>query len=342
MLMETARDEFLAYKRSGSNERRPCSPTTLRTYRQSLRSFTQWMSQSLRGAATTSKFTTEVARAYLDHRTALGLSGHTLNTDSTVLREFARWGSKRRHWHGSDVDDIPQLGKPKTLPRPYHAHERDALMALPLEPADRVLRALLYFAGLRSSEVVALRLQDITPPHDLPTGQVIPGRLYVWGKGAKERPVWIHAGLWRELDAYLATVPPGTKKDRTLLVQDGKAKSRSCPGSPWTGAMVRLHMQAWAKKAGVANPKPHRMRHSFATDLIEAGGDVFTVQKLLGHARTETTAIYAEVSERRKAETIAMLPDFPHAVPTLLTDLPQSPAALTEGAENPAENAENR
>jgi integrase/recombinase XerC len=301
--LETARDEFLTYKREGSQERRPCAVTTLRTYRQALQSFIDWMTVEMGAKATTLRFSTAVVRRYLDHRAGTrNMSGHTVSLDSTVLREFARWGARQRYWQRDDVDDIPRIDKPKTLPRPYRAAERDRLLALPLEAPDRVLRALLYYAGLRASETTALRLRDITPPHDLPTGQTIPGRLYVWGKGAKERPVAIHAALWRELEAYLSTLPAGTKLDRRLLVKGN--------GDPWTHKMVLLHVKAWAAAAGVSTPKPHRFRHSFATDLVESGADVFTVQKLLGHARTETTAIYVEASEQRKAEAVGRLPDY--------------------------------
>lgn len=331
--LETARDEFLTYKREGSHDRRPCSPATLRTYRQSLQSFIDWMSGHLRGTATTTRFTAAIARAYLDHRTSLGLSGHTLNVDSTVVREFARWGTKARHWHRDEVEDIPQLGKPKTLPRPYHAAERDAFLGLELSPADRVLRALLYYAGLRNSETVALRLRDITPPHDLPTGETIPGRLFVWGKGSKERPVAIHAALWRELESYLGTLPAGTKLDRRLLVQRD--------GEPWTDKMVRLHVRKWAKAAGVDKPTPHRFRHAFATDLLESGADVLTVQQLLGHARADTTAIYTQVTDKRKAAAISRLPDFVPSAPTFRHHFDPSARDASEGGEKPPENAEN-
>lgn len=303
MRLESARDQFLAYKRDGGPHQKRCAPNTLATYRDHVQQFIDWLAVET-GSHSVLKFTSAHVRAYLEHRSSRrDLSLNTLNLDSTVLREFAKWGTRARYWRLEDVDDLPRIEKPKTLPRPYHAAERDRLMALPLDADDRVLRSLLYYAGLRESEAIGLRLRDLTPPHLLPTGETIPGRLYVWGKGSKERVVEVHAALWRELEDYLRTLPAATRTDRHLLAKTD--------GQPWSAAMVQRHVKAWGKAAGVVGAVPHRWRHTFATDVLDASpGELLTLQALLGHASVATTQIYAKVSNARKAAAVGRLPDF--------------------------------
>lgn len=301
MKLETARDQFLADKRA---ERR--APNTLRVYLWHINGFIEWLTVTT-GRHSVLQFTAEKVRAYFDHRsTTRNLSAHTLNLDSTALREFAAWGAKRRYWRREDVEDIPVIAKPATLPRAYLAAERDRLMALPLQGQDAVLRALLYYAGLRQSEATGLRLRDLVPPHALPDGTSFPGALRVWGKGAKERVVPMHASLWAVLERYLGTLqaPP---LDRTVLAQAG--------GRPWTAGMVQHRVRAWGRAAGVEQAKSHRFRHRHATDLLEAGVDPRTVQLLLGHASLATTEIYLRVTDARKDAAVARLPAFAETFP---------------------------
>jgi integrase/recombinase XerC len=329
MRLETAREKFIAYKRQGDSDtgQRACAPATLRVYAWHLRQFIDWMAVET-GRHGLITFTAERARAYLAHRAERrDLSPSTLALDSMALREFAKWGEDQGYWLKSDVRGIPHLASPKRLPRPYTASERDALMDLELGPADRVLRSLLYYAGLRRSEVIAVRLRDVTPPHPLPTGETIPGRLYVWGKGSKERSVDLHAALWREIEAYLRTLPPATRADRHLLAKGD--------GTPWTAGMVQRRMRAWGKTAGVVNPQAHRYRHTFATDVLEASpGEILTVQALLGHASVSTTQVYTKLSDARKARAVAALPD--------LTRRHDYVSQAPEAAEMPPNLAENK
>jgi site-specific recombinase XerC len=333
MRLETARDLFITYKREGSPYQRGLAPNTLRAYRWHLQQFIDWMAVAT-GSHSALKFNAQRAREYLDHRSSRrDLSLHTLNLDSTVLREFAAWGAKHRYWQREDVEDIPRIDKPKTLPRPYHAAERDRLMTVALGPADRVLRALLYYAGLRESEAIGLRLRDLAPPSTLPTGETIPGRLHVWGKGSKERVVEIHAALWHELEAYLKSLPPKTPLDRHLLAKRD--------GEPWSAFMVQARVRKWGRRAEVERPKAHRFRHTFATDVLDASpGEIRTLQALLGHASLATTEIYTKVSDKRKAAAVGRLPDFTPAPATIRADFARPVADAPEAPRNPAPDHE--
>lgn len=288
MRLSDARDHFIADKRMSTKRRRPASIATLRAYGEHLEAFI---------ASAPSGFNSETARAFLAARSARGLSPHTLNLDSVVLREFAAWGAKRRYWRHEDVDDIPPIGKPETLPRPYASDERDRVMALALPLEDQVLRGLLYFAGLRRAEIIGLRLRDVRAPHALPDGTQLLGRLRALGKGSKERIVPINPALWTLLAEYLHSLPPDTPADCPLL--------HHRDGSAWGKGMIERRVRAWGAQAGVETSKAHRWRHTFATDYLDSNpGDIRTLQDLLGHSSLATTQIYTKVSDQRKDDGV--------------------------------------
>ena len=162
---------------------------------------------------------------------------------------------------------------------------------------DRALVELLYATGGRVSELTSLDLDDL----------VEPGLLRLFGKGSKERIVFVGSFAQRALDAYLTRCRPG-------LAVLASASSNS------TGALFLNHrgsrlsrQSAWrivsdaAEKAGIqAEVSPHSLRHSFATHLLEGGADVRVVQELLGHASVATTQIYTLVTIDRLREVYAL------------------------------------
>ena len=306
MRLSTVRDEFIAHKRDEGR-----GPKTLKVYHQHLTTFIDWMrfkdadlgDESPKARAKTGdtvlRFTSTRVRAYFHWRSAVqNLAKATLHLDSTVLREFAKWGAhpKRRYWRLEDVDDIPSLDKPKTLPRPHTREEIARVMALPLDGCDAVFRALIRFAGLRQAEACSLKLRDLVPPYD---GQ--PGRLLIWGKGSKERVIPMHPELWGAITAYVGTLSPDTPRDRHLL--------RHRDGA-WNARTVSARMKKWAQLAGVERLKSHRFRHAFATGLLEMEkpADLRTIQLLLGHSNLNTTAIYTQVTDQRKTDAVMGLP----------------------------------
>jgi site-specific recombinase XerD len=110
----------------------------------------------------------------------------------------------------------------------------------------------------------------------------------------------IHPSLWAALLPYLQTLPKGTPRDRYLFAhRDGR---------PWSQHMVERRVKAWVATVGGDTAKPHRFRHTFASDLLEAGADLRQVQALLGHESLATTAIYTRVSDPRRAEAVNRLP----------------------------------
>jgi len=175
---------------------------------------------------------------------------------------------------------------PERLPRTLtseHASRFVGSMAT-LGPHVAIMAGLLLSTGIRVGELVALCVDDV---------DVHSGRIRVFGKGARERIVFLsNDGLRRDLAQYLKTRHGRTRaRSRRLLVTDR--------GRPATPAHVRRYISSLAVAAGVPNrTTPHMLRHTTATMLLEAGTDIRFVQRLLGHRSIVTTQIYAHVSDR--------------------------------------------
>jgi integrase/recombinase XerD len=147
---------------------------------------------------------------------------------------------------------------------------------------DRALLEVLYGSGLRVSEVLDLRLQDVWLDE---------GLLQVTGKGSKQRLVPLGVGARRAIDRYLRELRPrldvGQSDGRVFLNRNGRRLSRM-------GAWKTL--RACVERANLSKRvTPHTLRHSFATHLLEGGADLASVQEMLGHADISTTEIYTHV-----------------------------------------------
>ncbi len=153
---------------------------------------------------------------------------------------------------------------------------------------DRAILEILYSSGLRVSELVNLRFEDIDKSS---------GVLRVLGKGRKERIAPIGDCALSALEKYLAKVRAlGIKKESNVIFINKYGKMLSIRG---VQRIMEKYLSYLSKKI---NASPHTLRHSFATHLLDRGADLRTVQELLGHASLSTTQIYTHVSiERLKA-----------------------------------------
>ncbi len=249
-------------------------------------------------------------RRYLDHLAALGVAEWRTVTRSEVqahLAELVRRGlsprsqaralSAIRQLHAlllaeklapvnaTDEIDSPRPGR--RLPSLLSRDEVGRLLSQPepRRPAgrrDRAMLEILYATGLRVSELVSLELNDL----NLET-RVLVAR----GKGSKERLVPVGAPAAEAVRAYLATA-------REALL--GGRRSKDLFVTPRGGRMTRQGfakiVSRHARAAGIRRPiSPHKLRHSFATHLLEGGADLRAVQAMLGHADVSTTQIYTHV-----------------------------------------------
>jgi site-specific recombinase XerD len=187
---------------------------------------------------------------------------------------------------------IPHLPFPrqeKRLPTVLSEEEVTRFFQAVSHPRDRVALMALYAAGLRVSEVVGLKPDDIDSDRML---------IHVrQGKGRKDRMVMLSSMLLEELDHYLRWARPyhwlfpGTDPTRHLTT---RALQRICR---LTGEAAQISKRV----------TPHVLRHSFATHLLDAGTDLRVVQTLLGHRSIQTTAVYTHVSTRRLQATTSPL-----------------------------------
>jgi integrase/recombinase XerC len=151
---------------------------------------------------------------------------------------------------------------------------------------DQAMIELFYSAGLRLAELHGL---------DLPLGGRFPDELRVLGKGRKERIVPVGAKARSALDAWLAQRGESAAPDEPALFvgRDGRRLGQRS---------IQLRLAAWAQAAGLpAHLHPHKLRHSFATHLLESSGELRAVQELLGHASLSTTQIYTQLDWKRLA-----------------------------------------
>ena len=156
-----------------------------------------------------------------------------------------------------------------------------------VERRDRALLEVLYSSGMRLAEVHGLNLSQVAH------GQT---ELRIVGKGDKERMVWLGGKARAAVDAWLAVRPQwlrATDPGALWLNPRGRRLSRSGIG---------LAVKAFAQRTGLeGRVHPHRLRHAFATHLLEESGDLRAVQELLGHAQLATTQIYTHVDFKRLA-----------------------------------------
>ena len=186
----------------------------------------------------------------------------------------------------------PHLGRP--LPKTLTERDVEALLeapdaAHPLGCRDRAMLELLYATGLRVSELVGLRLDQVNFRQ---------GVLRVVGKGSKDRlvPMGEEAEDW--LNRYVTTVRPAILRGRPsadLFVTER--------GSAMTRQAFWYLIKRYATRAGIDKPlSPHTLRHAFATHLLNHGADLRVVQLLLGHSDLSSTQIYTHVAQQRLKE----------------------------------------
>lgn len=262
------------------------SPATIVTYENALGFLTRIA--LLHGRDEVGAFTPELVKEYFvvastapraNSRNA-GNTTQTLLKKRSVLAGFARWGLKRRLWTNDPMIDAPDYLRDEKLPKPYERHERERLLDLPLSTEDTALRAVMYDAGLRAKEIIGLRIADVRFGDGVRAGHLV----ILHSKRNRERIVPMTAALEAALGDHLMD-----RRDLTRWV------FQRPDGRPFTHVMLRYRVKHWGRDAQVDKAIPHRFRHLAATELLEAGNPVTTVQRFLGHRSITTTMLYARV-----------------------------------------------
>lgn len=221
-----------------------------------------------------------------------GLSVGSYTRALIALRSFYKYLLKKKMVSSSPCATIDIPKAHKKLPEFLLYEEVECLLSAPgvdsrLGLRDKAMLETLYATGLRVSELINLRLNDIN---------LQGGYITAFGKGSKERLVPIGESAMHWLQRYMEEARPSLLK--------GKANGSlflTIRGSRMTRQNFWALMKVYALKSGVEKRKikPHIIRHSFATHLLERGADLRIVQAMLGHADISTTQIYTHITNER-------------------------------------------
>ena len=249
------------------------APNSINKYKQQIGSFCAWLGEREPNA--------ELAALFLAELREGGKNRTTIRAYYAAIKPFLRW-------HG--IDFTLRLKRVKRLPRYHTKDEVDQLIQAITQRQDNwaknkerdaLIVKMLASTGLRRSELLSLRRQDIKH-----------GFVFVsHGKGERDRVIPLTTTLGKELSAYI---------DQNHLVP----YNRLFPIGP--NRLDRMIREA-AAKAGLSNMSPHDLRHYFATRLIELGAELRNVQELLGHEDISTTAIYLDVIPAHLKKTVELL-----------------------------------
>lgn len=269
---------------------------TLVAYRQDVLGFLGFL-QTYEGAgqgrAALAKLTTRTMRAWMAHERGCGLSPRSLARALSAVKNFVGWVAER---DGFDPSAVLMTRAPRfnaKLPRPLAEDAARSMVETVGElndsdwvgARDVAVLTLLYGCGLRISEALGLVGQQV------PLGET----LRIAGKGGKERIVPVIPAARDALDRYLSLCPFDIEADAPLF--------RGVRGGPLSARQVQKSMASARALLGLpASATPHAMRHSFATHLLNAGGDLRAIQELLGHASLSTTQAYTAVDTARLME----------------------------------------
>jgi integrase/recombinase XerD len=280
---------------------RDLSPHTIRAYGGDLARFERYAGADIE----VSEIDREGLISFVEEQKADGLSPASLRRRASALRGFCRWLLSRElldadPWNGASL----ALGRSRALPRALPAHQLDRLINF-LKLAARVERsgvpdpgliarrphesttllavALMVATGVRVNEVVGIRCHDID----------LPGRtLRLVGKGRRERQVFL-------TNDWITDLTGAYTEARTSFGLDHPRLLFNLHHDPLTPPAMRSRLAKAAAAAGLSSRvTPHMLRHTAATQLIEAGVDIRYIQRLLGHASLSTTEIYTHVSDR--------------------------------------------
>ncbi|MCX7295431.1 MAG: tyrosine recombinase XerC [Hyphomicrobiales bacterium] len=289
---------WLAYLGS---ERR-MSAKTLEAYERDVSQFLAFLADHLGGAPglkSLARLTPADVRAFMASRRASGAGNRTLMRGLAGTRSFARF--LERDGKGK-VGALAAIRTPKlarSLPKPLAVKDARRMAATDMREGETVwivardtaVLGLLYGSGLRIAEALSLKREQAPRPD---TGDAIT----VTGKGNKARMVPVLPQVAKLIADYVALCPLDLPPDGPLFV--------GARGGPLLPRIIQLAMARLRGALGLPDTAtPHALRHSFATHLLARGGDLRSIQELLGHASLSTTQIYTAVDSERLLEVYA-------------------------------------
>lgn len=265
------------------------SDNTIKAYQSDVIGFLAFMTQhhgDAQGLGPLSKITVSDMRSWMASERARGIGARSLARSLSAVKTFYRWLSDREGFEATAVLSTRSPKFTKKLPRPLAIDAATAMIeTVELQARDGWVAArdaavvtLLYGCGLRISEALGLTGADAP----------LPPVMRITGKGGKERIVPVIDAARDAVDTYLKLSPHPVEPNSPLF--------RGTRGGALNPRIVQKVMEKSRLQLGLpATATPHAMRHSFATHLLTAGGDLRAIQELLGHASLSTTQAYTAV-----------------------------------------------
>lgn len=258
---------------------------SLAAYRTDLRRFAKWLDERPLDSVQRQ----DIVRYFQSLRSA-GISARSVARSLAALRGLFRFLVRERHLKHDPTENVENPKLWTNLPKSLQPSEVEALLAAPDRTTPEGLRdgamlELLYATGLRVSELIRVKVEDLV---------LDAGFLRTFGKGSKERIVPFGDSARDAITAYSerGRLHFNRRNDPHLFLTN-----RSRPMSRQT---FWMKIVKYARQAGIrAHISPHVLRHSFATHLLENGADLRSVQMMLGHSDISTTQIYTHVSRAR-------------------------------------------
>ncbi|AKS45252.1 integrase/recombinase XerC [Octadecabacter temperatus] len=290
--MSAALDSWLAHQRALKG----AAENTITAYQTDLLGFLTFMTQyhgEAQGLGPISRITVSDMRAWMASERARGVAARSLARSLSAVKSFYRWLADREGFEPTAVLSTRSPKFQKKLPRPLAVDAARAMIdtveVQAREPwiaaRDVAVVTLLYGCGLRISEALGLTARDVP----------LPATLRIIGKGGKERLVPVIPAARAAVNAYLDACPHPMEPDAPIF--------RGARGGPLYPKAIQSVMAQSRMQLGLpATATPHALRHSFATHLLNAGGDLRSIQELLGHASLSTTQAYTAVDTARLME----------------------------------------
>lgn len=284
---------------------RGASPYTQKNYRHALEEFSRWHSQERQAPPAWEKLQRDDFRAYLRYLGRQNLSRAATSLRFSALRTFYKFLIRHGAAATSPIKNL-SLPKPeKRLPKFLTVQQMEALLVAPLQLAqsrqgkkgvgrpvsltvalrDMAVLETIYSCGLRISELCGLRADDLDASQQI---------IRVRGKGKKERLVPIGKPALAAIERYWKTLKTPPAGASPVFFSETRSHT------PLHPVQLSRRLKQYLAFAGLdPNLTPHKLRHSYATHMLDAGADLRSVQELLGHAHLTTTQIYTHVTTER-------------------------------------------
>ena len=280
------------YKNYLSSEKR-YSPTTVSSYLRDLKAFLGWLKTSARPESETDllKLREPQIRDWVSKIHRQGLTGKTLQRKLSSIRRFYNWLLREGQIESNPAVDVTPPKQSRRLPDTLSAEQIDYLLTIqpekPLEFRDCAILELFYSSGLRLSELAGLDL------YDLDMGQSM---IRVTGKGNKQRDIPVGRMALNAIQAWLAVRSELCNAEEPALFVSQQRRRISTRN-------IQARLNYWQQQQGLMHKlHPHKLRHSFASHMLESSGDLRAVQELLGHADISTTQIYTHLDFQHLAK----------------------------------------